>query len=311
MASRYVGRVARATLQVGTWNCFGMGQTALHALTHFGAPSSARLLHADVIAACVAPDVLCVQELFSREAQRFFDGLAGRFDALVRDHNRVSLRTITMRGHGLGIASRRRVLSRSHHHFRARSSGWDRLARKGALHALVLLDDGVLVDVLTCHLQAGYDVEAQATRAAQLVEVRAIVDALGARERPFIVCGDFNIDGLAAARAHAEYRRLTSALEGFRDLGASDDLPTLDPHPERNPLAHMFNEGAPPQRLDYFFFRAARDAANAAPHLACTAVERILDRPLSTSPSSLLSHGPREHASDHYGLRATFDIVGA
>ena len=297
------------TFQVGTWNCFGMGQNALQALTHFGAPASARLLHADVIAACVAPDVLCVQELFSREAQRFFDGLAGRFDALVRDHNRVDVRSITMRGNGLGIASRRRVLTQSHHHFRARSSGWDRLARKGALYALVELDGGVHVDVLTCHLQAGYDEGAQAVRAAQVVEVRALIDALGARERPFIVCGDFNIDGLAAARTHAEYRRLASALDGFRDLGAPDDLPTLDPHPERNPLAHMFNKGAPPQRLDYFFFRAAHDSAErAAPRLVCRSVARILDLPLS---SSLASPGPREHASDHYGLHATFDTVSA
>ena len=301
------------TFRVGSWNCFGMGQNALHAVTHWGAPSSARLLHADVIAACASPDLLCIQELFSLQAQRFFDGLSGSFDALVRDHNRAHVWSLTLRGNGLGIATRRRVLSRSQYHFRARSSGWDRLARKGALHARVDVD-GVPVDVLTCHLQAGYDAGAKAVRAAQLLEVRLIIDDVGARDRPFIVCGDFNIDGLAGAREDAEYRRLSASLHDFADLGAAADLPTLDPHPERNALAHAWNEGAPPMRLDYFFFRGARDGdGGGAARISCTSLERMLDRPLTPAATKTTAAGARAgvpaHASDHFGLSATFEAL--
>jgi endonuclease/exonuclease/phosphatase family metal-dependent hydrolase len=299
----------RVTFEVGTWNCFGMGQRVLHAVTHWGAPSSARLLHAEVIAACARPDLLCVQELFSLQAQRFFDALAGPFDALVRDHNRVHVWPATLRGNGLGIASRRRLLGQSQHHFRAASSGWDRLARKGALYALVDVE-GIAVDVLTCHLQAGYDAGAASVRAAQLVEVRRIIDDVGARDRPFIVCGDFNIDGLAGAREHAEYRGLVATLHDFTDLGAPSDLPTLDPHPERNPLAHAWNKGAPAMRLDYFFFRSARDLANGdAPRVSSTSLVRILDRPLAPD-AALRSAGVDAHASDHFGLSATFEALG-
>ena len=76
-----------------SWNCFGMGQGVLDAITAMRAPVPERLLHGEVHDACAMPDVLCVQELLSRDAQAFFDRVGSEaFVARFRDHNRPSLR---------------------------------------------------------------------------------------------------------------------------------------------------------------------------------------------------------------------------
>lgn len=283
--------------RLGTWNCFGMGQGAFDAITALRAPARARYRHEDVHAACAAPDVLCVQELLSHDAQSFFDGLGRAFDALFRDHNRPRLRPATLRGTGLGIASRKPLAETGVRHYRPPHVGWDRFARKGTLHTRVALDDGPTIDLVNTHLQAGYDDGAIAVRAAQLEELSSLVAEVGDEARPFIVCGDFNIDGREAARGDAEYKRLTAALEGFEDLGAKDDLTTYEPHPETNALAHAFEPGGKPQRIDYVMLRQARGG-----RLAHARTERILDRPLAGAAGEA-----REFASDHFGLCSTFE----
>jgi hypothetical protein len=58
-----------------------------------------------VIQECADSDVLCVQELLSRDSQRFFDGLVTKyFPFAVRDHNRFGF--ISLRGSGLGVGTR-------------------------------------------------------------------------------------------------------------------------------------------------------------------------------------------------------------
>ena len=115
-----------------------MGQGVFDAITAFRAPEPARLRHDDVHAACADASVLCVQELLSRDAQAFFDRV-GRdtFVARFRDHNRPSFRPAAMRGSGLGIASRAPLLTPSVRHYLPLRTGWDKLARKGALHVRV------------------------------------------------------------------------------------------------------------------------------------------------------------------------------
>ncbi len=71
-----------------------MGQ-GLGAVTARRAPFGARLRHDDVLTECASADVLCVQELFSRDAQLFFDGVGqGTFTARFRDDNRVRFTTM-------------------------------------------------------------------------------------------------------------------------------------------------------------------------------------------------------------------------
>jgi endonuclease/exonuclease/phosphatase family metal-dependent hydrolase len=281
-----------------------MGQ-GLSAIRARRAPFADRFLHDRVLTECAAPDILCLQELLSRDAQRFFDGVGTeRFTSRFRDHNRPRFAgRLTMRGSGLGIGARTPLGNTTVRTLAGVPSGWDRLARKGALHTRLAVPGGITIDLMTVHLQAGYDARAIGSRTAQLADLRRFIDEVGSRDRPFIVCGDFNIDGLEHARSGTQYRSLAAAFEGFEDLGAAADLPTFDPHPERNALAHALEPDADSQRIDYIFWRPARDRSR----LRCQRVDLFFDqslaRPARTSAASVW-------ASDHYGLSATFVLEG-
>lgn len=281
-------------LSIGTWNCFGMAQGAFDAITADRAPHRERLRHDEVRRTLDAPHVVCIQEVMSRDAETFFDALGTE---RVRDRNGPRLWPLTMRGSGLGIAGRLPLGGHTLEIFESRRSGWDRLARKGTLHARIRLD-GLELDVINVHLQAGYDARAVAIRAAQIAELARRVEQLGSDQRIFIVCGDFNVCGLGARGA--AYTLLRQALAGFDDVGAADDLPTYDPHPERNGLAHLLEPASPCQRLDYIFVRAPRGAA---PRVTIRHVARILDRPLQ--PGGVVPM----FASDHFGLLALLEIT--
>lgn len=277
-----------------------MGQSVFDAITAWRAPEPSRLLHDDVRSACATTHLLCVQELLSHHAQTFFDDVGiGTFVSRFRDHNRPRLWPASLRGTGLGMASRSPLIDARVKHYASPRSGWDKLARKGILHAQVALTDGPTLDVLTTHLQAGYDDEAMEVRAIQLVELSRVLDDIGSQHRPFIVCGDFNVDGLAAARDKDEYRRLMAAMSGFVDLGAAADHATYDPHPDTNALAHSFEPDTPRQRLDYVFLRPA---AGTGLHFTHTTLEPFLHRSLGDDPPS-----PSTYASDHFGVCASFE----
>jgi len=285
-----------------------MAQDWYGALSGVRAPEAPRLRDDDVIGACASVDVLCVQELFSNDAEEFFDGLRTRgFASSVRDHNRLHLRSRTARGSGLGIGSRYHATKTVLQPFSPRSVGWDRLARKGALYAQIAgLDGGLELDVVTVHLQAGAGPAATDVRASQLAELARFVGAVASPDRPMIVCGDFNIDGYGATLRRAEeYQRIRAALPGFEDLGQSDDRPTFDPNPERNTLARQTTPGGVAQRIDYIFFRAAPAGRF---RVECRRTQVVLDVPLAGTPHQVLGGGVPgpAYASDHYGLTATF-----
>jgi endonuclease/exonuclease/phosphatase family metal-dependent hydrolase len=277
---------------ISTWNCFGMGQNAIDVIFGRRAPVGARLRHSGVISECSSNDIFCVQELLSTEACAFFDGLKERFQSAIRDHNRPHFRTATMRGTGLGIGTRLSLLAHNFFRFSGRAVGWDRFARKGALHARLARGGDRELDVLTVHLQAGRSRAAAETRGAQLGELRRFIDEHGSPDRPFVICGDLNIDGLGKMRESGEYERMLRALDGFEDLGAKDDLPTVDPQ------TTFFSEPDPrEQRLDYIFYRPAR---RPEADLKLRSMRRMLDRPLAPAPVA------PAFASDHFGLIAEF-----
>lgn len=291
------------SLTIGTWNCFGMAQRALDAITAWRAPYADRLLHDDIPRILGDAHVVCIQELLSRDAERFFTRLG---DARVSDTNGFCWRTGTVRGSGLGVASRGVSVKQSWlERFRARQVGWDRLARKGTLHVRVRVGD-VEVDVLNAHLQSGYDPAATAVRLQQIGELARRVEQLGSPERAFVICGDFNVCGLGGQGV--EYIRLREALAGFEDLGAADDLATFDPHPERNALAHDIDPEAPHQRIDYVLLRPPRGRA-----CRVSKVRRLLDRPLIAAepPRSARDGRPLRDAwaSDHFGVAATLEFA--
>lgn len=282
-------------LSIATWNCFGMAQGVVDALLAGRAPHSARFRDDEVHAALHGHHIICVQEILSNDAQAFFDRLGS---ARIRDANRLRLKPLTLRGSGLGLAGDFTIAESAVHTFGGVRSGWDRFARKGTLHARLSMDSGrVSLDVLNVHLQSGYDASAVAIRRAQIDEVGRRVRELGSEDRPFIVCGDFNVCGLG--QRSSDYERLRAALPGFEDLGATDDLPTFDPHPERNCLAHYMEPSSPCQRLDYIFVRARR--------FRTQRVLRVLDRPLRSTPPPLKMLSA--YASDHFALIATIELL--
>lgn len=279
-------------MSIATWNCFGMAQGALDAIMATRAPHGARLRNQELQQTLAGPDLVCIQEVMSRDAEIFFDKLGAE---RVRDANGPRLRPVSMRGSGLGIAGRLPFQHHTSEIFESPSAGWDRLARKGTLHVRVRLGQ-LEIDVLNLHLQAGYDGQAPAIRLQQIGELARRVHQLGHDERICLVCGDFNVCGLGA-RGTA-YALLRQALVGFVDLGASADLPTFDPHPERNTLAYALEPASPCQRLDYIFLRVPRSG----PRVTVRRVDRILDRPLAP-----VGNAPM-FASDHYGLVAVLEI---
>jgi endonuclease/exonuclease/phosphatase family metal-dependent hydrolase len=284
---------------LSTWNCFGMARSPLDAITGRRAPEPDRLRHQRVVAECAASGVLCVQELFSRDAEDFFDGLSSpRARTSIRDHNRLHLRSATVRGMGLGIRSHGELLESGRRQFRE-GTGWDRLARKGVLHARIALDDAFELDVFTVHLQAGYDRAAEQVRKTQLSELGEFLAGTMSPKRATIVCGDFNIDGLEPARDRPEYRCLLSTLEGFSDLGATDDHATFDPTPHVNSLAFRSEPDGLRQRLDYVFLKPAASGTHA---IECQSLSLFLAEPLGSSQD-----GRHDFASDHFGLVASFE----
>lgn len=273
-----------------------MGQSVHEVITHL-APFAKRFLSHEVIDECGAANVFCVQELLSRDAQRFFDHVAQKhFHASVRDHNRPGF--ISLRGSGLGLGARGAKHVSKFLQFRCTGAGYDRYARKGGLYAQLEFES-YTIDLITVHLQAGQTKQSQDVRAAQLKEISSWVTALGSPERPFIICGDFNIEGTAHARGDVSYETLIASLDGFIDLGAESDLATYHPHPQGNPLAHAYEPEGAAQRLDYIFLRPALRGQQ----IKVTDFHLFFDKPIAN-----LGEGIAGWASDHYGLRATFEI---
>jgi endonuclease/exonuclease/phosphatase family metal-dependent hydrolase len=283
-------------LVLKTWNCFGAAQSVAAFLRWRGAPDTHRFGLAELSSSMHEVDILCVQELFLSEAERFFDALphAHRF----RDTNAAQLWPLTFGGSGLGIASHRPILETSVRPFARPHVGVERFARKGMLHARIALDEeaDLFADVVTTHMQSGYGVAAGRVRARQIVALAGLVDEVGSPDRPFIVCGDLNIDGLSPARAEGEYARLRDALGTFEDLGADADHATFHPHPEVNELAHRFEATGPRQRIDYVFFRPARSCGLVATECA-----------LAFREPFLVPDRGRTFASDHFAVRVVFE----
>ena len=281
-------------LVIQSWNCFGAAQSAMSFFRWRGVPDAHRLAHPSVRATVNEVDILCMQEVFLGETEAFFDELPHTHKT--RDDNRTVLWPLTVGGSGLGLASRLPIVARSLRPFSRPHVGSERFARKGVLHARVLVGDEprLEMDVVTTHLQSGLGSSAASVRARQLAELRSLVDAVGSDERPFVLCGDLNICGLSQSRVAGEYQRIRDVLSDFDDLGGDDDLPTFHPDPEVNALCHRFEGHGPRQRLDYMLFRPGRHRA-----LAPERCELVLT-------SKLEGHGPPTWASDHFALRAVF-----
>ncbi|MBK6513995.1 MAG: endonuclease/exonuclease/phosphatase family protein [Polyangiaceae bacterium] len=116
-----------------TWNCFGAAQSLSAFVRWEGAPDGHRFSLREVETAAERADILCLQELFLSEAERFFDRLP--HEHKVRDTNGSTWWPLTFGGSGLGIASRLPIVASRIQPFGRPQSGAERFARKGMLHA--------------------------------------------------------------------------------------------------------------------------------------------------------------------------------
>ncbi len=273
-----------------TWNSFGAAQSALSFLRWRGVPDAHRFDHPTVHAVASRADVLCMQEIYLSEAEGFFDGLS--HDVKLRDSNATRFRPLSFGGSGLGVASRLSVARHGQRTFSPPHSSAERFARKGMLHARVRVGDSY-ADVINTHMQSGMGLASRLIRKRQLGELRRFVDDVGSSGVPMIVCGDFNIDGLAKSR-RAEYAELVRALPEFVDVGAAVDHVTFDS--EHNTLARRHYPSEPPQRLDYTF---VCDPSGA---LEIVASERVFHVALECA------FGERTFASDHYAVETRFRV---
>jgi endonuclease/exonuclease/phosphatase family metal-dependent hydrolase len=272
-----------------TWNGFGAAQSAMSFLRWKGVPDAHRFEHAELHEAAGDVDVLCIQEVFLSEAERFFEALPHPHK--VRDENRTRLFPLSFGGSGLAVASRVPFARRTLRWFAPPHVGTERFARKGMLHVRVEVY-GTTVDIVSTHLQSGAGSKARKIRERQLRELRRFVDDVTEPGGAVVVCGDLNIDG-SAAGGRSEYGAIGVAFDGFVDLGAAADWATFHPHPEANALAHRFYASEGPQRLDYVLHRPGGE-------IELVDFTRALDRPLTRK-----GHPPT-FASDHFALRARF-----
>ena len=277
-------------LRLLTWNSFGAAQDALSFLRWRGVPDAHRFDHPLVHEVAARADVLCMQEVYLSEAERFFDALG--HDHKLRDSNAMRFRPLSVAGSGLGVASRLPISRHGRRTFSPPHTSAERFARKGMLHARVRVGDAY-VDIVNTHMQSGMGVLSRVIRKRQLTELRRFVEDVGSPGVPMIVCGDFNIDGLAKNRA-TEYAELVRALPEFVDLGAAADHVTFDS--EHNLLARRHYPEEPPQRLDYTL------VSDPSGKLEIVAIERVFHVALESA------FGAPTFASDHYAMETRLRV---
>lgn len=148
--------------------------------------------------------------------------------------------------------------------------------------------------VVAVHLTSDRSPSAEATRTRQLDAILQRGTARGnpLTRPPTVLLGDFNL--------RDETPPPVLVQGGFVDAWrrARPDDPGLTFDPAENRLASILTTMHLPARFDRIF---TRDGALA---LVPRAVERLGVSPIATSPGVL-------HASDHYGVRCTFDVRGA
>jgi endonuclease/exonuclease/phosphatase family metal-dependent hydrolase len=276
-----------------TLNVFGAARDATSFFRWRGIPSAARLSHPKLVELAASVDIACFQEVFLSEAEEFFDALPHAQKH--RDTNETDWRSFTFGGSGLGLATRFPRVAGGVVRYSPPHKRTERFVRKGLLHA-TLDAAGHRIDVITTHMQSGHDEGDRRVRERQIGELASLVARVAADDGACIVCGDLNIDG--QLESSAEFGRLRRALDGFEDLGGSEGFPTFVPKRDANSLAHLYDEDHPIMRLDYVWFRPPRSGT-----IRARGPVQVLREPLDESTD------PPLHASDHFGLLATFETV--
>ena len=125
--------------------------------------------------------------------------------------------------------------------------GFDCRAAKGAIDAVIQLNDSSRIHLVTTHLDAGEEVKDRRSRASQLAQLRNFIGEIDQNRHPMLITGDFNINSLAG---NTEFDRLVDIL-GVQDYPVENPS-TINCELETSVFCE---EPAIPKRLDYIFAR--------------------------------------------------------
>lgn len=225
------------------------------------------------------PDLVCLCEVWD-------DDLKESFINACKQQLPYSYYTSTSAiemGNGLLILSRMPMSKQQTTAFN-NLGGSDQFAQKGVISTLLTLDDNSTVRLFLTHTQSA--TEYSADREKNLQQVAEQLQAYEPQS-PAIICGDLNVIG-----ASAEYDVMMKILSGCDDAYAlvhpGDNGFSLDPN--TNVLAQKFDEGEPPQRIDYVLPSTAQWTVDA--------IEVITDWKL----------GNGDDCSDHYPIRSHLNV---
>jgi hypothetical protein len=143
-------------------------------------------------------------------------------------------------------------------------------------------------------------------RAAQLEELRAVLEARRDHDHPVLFMGDFNINDLSMLGS--EYRSMRRILDIDDDVledTGSGPHPTVDP---RNAYAHNWFGTSAPARLDYLLIRQGRRYQ--LEYEATFVIDDHRETELFRDENWAANRGHAScYLSDHWGLRATLRLV--
>lgn len=125
--------------------------------------------------------------------------------------------------------------------------GFDCRAAKGAIDAVIQLNDSSRIHVVTTHLDAGEEVKDRRSRTSQLAQLRQFISDIDQNGHPILITGDFNINSLAG---DTEFDRLVDILD-VQDYHVENPS-TINCELETSIFCE---EPAIPKRLDYIFAR--------------------------------------------------------
>lgn len=210
---------------------------------------------------------------------------------------------------GLGLLSGWAIQGASQRIYSREHGAFESLSSKSYLGARII-KDGFGIGIFNTHLQAGseFDASVLSTRYSQMQELRDGILSYRSSfpNDPVIIVGDLNVRG--SGDPASEYQSRLRALFdiGFIDA-AREDYCNRSPNgltvSTANELALYFDPATTNARLDYVLYAPSR---NGNVRLLLHEVD-TLDHlgPTALSESGLTSR----RLSDHYGVRAEFDVI--
>lgn len=231
-------------------------------------------------------DVLCVQEMFDKEAtDQFMALIKHKYPYIIYNVPSSSLKL----GSGLLIASKFPIENPQYWEHSIKI-GTERLSSKGTIAATIRVSSNQKISVFNTHLEAGLDdpVQAIPCRVRQLQDIQDHAKEYSQESHPSFLCGDMNIP----------------SNDGSADLTKLTEIITVDPRDPVRIIGTLHQAPLPPVHTD----KSCKCLHN-------TSTGQDVDY-IGILRSAQANLGPIESsiscfngASDHLAYIATFDLI--